>query len=133
MMHYDHAIVDKWRAKAITTVEKLTSYPHRHVFYSNNGSDAFTLVRLLTNAEHWKADNFPYTYDGDAPDEIAWMEIDSFSRFAPRSHSLKDCNIGASYNPWLVFDNKEDRDAYEAELEITYTRDHWDDWDDWDD
>ena len=46
--------------------------------------------------------------------------------------SLSDRNFGTHYNPWLIFDNKEDYEDKRKNLKVTYEDEFDDREDDWD-
>jgi len=75
-------------------------------YYSNSfsvGKDGFQITKLLTDKEHWDvwANHINISNDpiSKKTDEIAWFQIDGAN--GPAWHSLADCNVGASYNPWI--------------------------------
>ncbi len=102
-MNYDEKIFQKYRALAITDENK---FVEGKTYYSNYAGE-FIFVKISTdNTINAKA---IISQNGD-------------------NLFCKDNNIGASYNPWLIFDNKETCEACNNEL-IT---DDYDDYDDYD-
>lgn len=81
----------------------------------------FTLAAILTEKGLHSipgGDFASLLRDDDDDIEPRWI-LDTTGR----TFSLSDNNIGASYNPWLIFDDKVLAEGYERKLEITYTRD----------
>lgn len=122
-MRYDEKYVNEWRAKAITKAE---DFIQGEKYYAE--SSEFIFVELVS-----EYDAYVQEQDLNDPDTINWLnrikpskeELSWFKgdyNGALRIGSLHDNNIGASYNPWLMFDNRDDRDKYYAGLEI-----EWDD------
>lgn len=102
-------------------------------YYSNSwrdGANGFTINRLLSDKEHWDVWSKSILSSGESmfpkSDEIAWFEIDGKDGRASW-HSLTDCNIGACYNPWMIFRTKDALDAYNKLQVITHERDYLDD------
>lgn len=113
-MQYDKAYVAKWREKAITKVEDLKL---GETYYTNSPSSgsSFKITRFLTWQEHWRELNFS---DWDkASTEIGWFQTDKGDVW-----SLRDNNIGASYNPWLLFARESDMKEYGVGLKYTFTK-----------
>lgn len=112
-MNYDHRIFEASRALAITDASKLVI---GNRYYSNDtGSDGFILTALLTNSEYYRTREM--TWESEGGDELGWLMHD-------RGHkALEDSNIGASYNPWLIFDNQNLNQACIEMLKVTYDND----------
>lgn len=122
-MIYDRKIFDAFRALAVTDVSELVIGRR---YYRNDRSD-FTLVNLLTERKHkelWLTQSGVDIGIAEADDtEPAWIEAEN-----GRIFSLHDSNIGASYNPWLVFENENAAKACSEMLKVTYEYDWLDDW-----
>lgn len=122
MLVYDQEAFEKYREKAITNKNDLVV---GETYYSRDGE--FVLLELVTHAEYYRREGLDLDL-GSSPDkdEIRWMYI---MRIDPRtqvervsSQSLRDNNIRASYNPWLIFKDKKDFEAYEREVKVSYDR-----------
>ena len=111
MIQYDQDYVNVWREKAITEINQLEI---GKTYYSNTEPKKFTVVEIISTREHYRRCNIEsWKTKHDDLKRIV-------SRDPDRTFSMSDRNIGASYNPWLVFDNEEDRDEYDRNLLITY-------------
>ena len=108
-MIYDEEIFQKYRALAITDINDLVIGER---YYTNDGYD-FTLLELISDKELYRRENFDDWFDRS--DYLNWIVPDKGYPF-----SLKDHNVGASYNPWLVFDTKETCDQCKEELKIEF-------------
>jgi hypothetical protein len=108
MITYDKDYVATYRLRAITTREELVV----GATYYNQGG-AFTLTRLLTNRQSHAMSGLEC--EGSDADEVAWFSTDG-----TRTESLHDNNIGASYNPWLIFSDQATADEYYSNLTIGY-------------
>lgn len=121
MMIYDQDYVAAFRKLAVTDTLIVGE-----TYYSNSYPEQFTVKRLLTNTEHYKKCGLVWTHQNG--DEIGWFEIEN-----GRSYSLRDCNINASYNPWLIFKTQTLRDSYASGLVVGYEDDSLDYFDNVDD
>ena len=54
----------------------------------------------------------------DTLDKPAWFLADN--GFGSGHESLADNNIGASYNPWLIFKDEETMEEYKSKIRIKY-------------
>ena len=85
------------------------------------------------------------TYWGNAKEEFIFSHISTDNSVGAKAIMsenglacfCRDNNIGDSYNPWLIFDNKETCEACERELIITWDYDeseynNFDNYDDYD-
>lgn len=108
----------KFKALAISKPEQIeigTTY------YSNGYPEMFTVVRILTDAEYDAVVGITSRTSTDpAP---RWIEYQSYNRFDGKPYlsyiSLLDRNIGASYNPWLIFAQPWDRADCVRELIVS--------------
>ena len=105
--------------KAITNVDDLVI---GQTYFSNYNQEEFILLELITDAEHWKRwckiveipndierdDTKPAWFVAKKPDGEIVMQ------------SLCDRNIGASYNPWMIFVSKEALEEYNKVQEISF-------------
>lgn len=79
---------------------------------------------LLTDAgldEYYDNGNIViYDNMGERDDEeIRWIIYETVD--GTRSHmSVRDHNIGAHYNPWLLFENPEDATAYYEQINVEF-------------
>lgn len=112
-MIYDQQYVSKYRALAITNVEDIVE---GGVYYGRHG-DEFTIVKLMTNAQYYAFRGLEWEYEHNA-NEIGWMLTNN--DYISCSASLADNNIGASYNPWLIFKDKKTAMEYYDGLKIDY-------------
>ena len=110
-VQYDIDIFLKFRVKAVTEVEQLVLGKK---YYSNDEPYAFVLKEILTQGEMCARKNLSY---GDK-DAVEWFTIES--EYGDNLYSLYDNNIGASYNPWLIFEKEQDRDDCVNELKVEY-------------
>lgn len=105
---FDKNVFNKFRALAITDVSDLEI---GRSYYTNSFPQKFVLKELVTNSEAYERLNLPYTKSN--ANEIAWIINDTNIRM-----SLMDNNIGASYNPWLIFASEEVAEACRNELVV---------------
>lgn len=117
---YNEEIFRKHAAKSIQSADEIKV---GDTLYSNFYPAEFTVFAILTDAEHRRRIDLDASTSDDAAPR--WLQYDE--RDAWRSQSLHDCNIGAHYNPWLLFKNKEDCDACVAELKISFEPDPFED------
>jgi len=105
-LYYDTKIFNKFKKLAIGEETQLKI---GEVYYTNSYPEKFVLNEI-------------FHHDGDKDKLIITDSGDTLF--------LKDNNIGASYNPWLIFEKEEDSKACKEELVITYEYDEgYDDWD----
>lgn len=82
------------------------------------------ILDLLTDAgldEYYDNGNIViYDNMGERDDEeIRWIIYETVD--GTRSHmSVRDHNIGAHYNPWLLFENPEDATAYYEQINVEF-------------
>lgn len=116
---FDRAIFESFRKKAITDKSKLVV---GNTYYIDNYGKV-KLLRFLTNNEEYALSHL--TYMGDEGDSIDWIEIEHFDEYYKAvktcTISLKDNNIGASWSPWLIFDNEADYFMKNGKLIVIYT------------
>lgn len=126
MLRYDHGIFQKFRTLAVTEISELV--PGK-TYYGSNGE--FVFARTLTEKGLHSLPNGTFNIllkETDDDVEPRWILTAT-----GRTFSLTDCNIGASYNPWLIFDDKEIAEDYERQLEVIYhpRRDNYFDYSDY--
>lgn len=116
---YDRDVFQKFRALAVTEVSQLV--PGK-TYYSNYQSP-FTFVRVLTQKEFHSLPGPFNCLLSDTDDDVKpkWILAADES-----THSLSDNNIGTSYNPWLIFEDRETAERCEGELKVTFQRDPFD-------
>lgn len=119
MITYNEAYVQSFRDNFAVTDTLIVG----ETYYSNSYPSEFTVKRLLTNGEKYKS--IGLVYDRGDVNELGWFETETGSIF-----SLRDNNIGASYNPWLIFKSASLRDQYQAGLVVGYEKEY--DWTEYD-
>lgn len=109
----------KFKALAISKPEQIeigTTY------YSNGHPAMFTVVRILTEAEYDAVVGITSRTSTDPTPR--WIEYQSYNSFDGKPYpsyiSLLDRNIGASYNPWLIFAQPWDRADCVRELIVSH-------------
>lgn len=137
MIQYRRDVVNFFQDAGFAISEVSELKPGR-TYFSNSftaGTDRFELVRILTDREHWAVWNKSLGNSEESifpkSDELAWIEVRSQDGTISWL-SLSDCNIGASYNPWMIFHTEDHLEAYKKLQTITYDRDSMDDWFDYD-
>lgn len=127
-LSYNVDVFEKFKALAIQHPGQLV--PGK-TYFGNGYPVEFVVTRLLTDAEH-ELVFFGKQMSEDADNvELAWFGYNTESlvidgKLMESFGSMKDRNVGASYNPWLIFTDKETAEACEAELIVTYYDDEWD-------
>ena len=121
---YDKNVFEKFKSLSVKEVDDLVI---GETYYTNSYPESFTLLALETRKQNDKRHGFnDRTYDED---EIAWAV---YGRGEWDTMSLRDSNIGASYNPWMIFAREEDAIQCREELFVKIERDDMlDDYDDW--
>jgi len=104
-MQYDEELFQEFRAKAITNIAELEV---GETYYSNSHPREFKVLGLLTEQQLHKKKKWK-NRKADDNTVLKWIVT---GRGAYDHYSLRDRNIGASYNPWLVF--KEEADALDC-------------------
>ena len=105
-------IFKQYRSLAVTDPYKIkvgTKY------YSNTYPREFIVTEVLTQTQQRILDGFK-GYGSEYVDDT----VPQWFTHKDCSNSLRDRNCGASYNPWLIFEDEEIRDKYEAQVEIVY-------------
>lgn len=121
---YDENIFAKFKSMSIQSVDALVI---GETYYTNSNPEKFTLRSLETGSQNSKRHGFTDRVHNE--DEIGWAvygpgEWDTMS--------LRDSNVGASYNPWLIFSREEDAIQCREELVVKITSDgEFYDYDDW--
>jgi hypothetical protein len=114
-MHYNEDIFAKFRALAITDVNQLEI---GKTYYSNSESFPITVEAILTWNELRKRNGHERIFDASPEDnELGWIV------YGPEEYdrmSLRDHNVGDSYNPWLLFADEATRDQCVSELEVSF-------------
>lgn len=93
--------LNKFRALAIKSVDQIEV---GKTYYSNAYPESFTVTAILSKNDYYRLrDMSNHVKDEDIPNR--WLEYDN--SWGGKSYlSVRDRNIGASYNPWLIFDNE---------------------------
>lgn len=117
MVIFDPSIFDLYKVKAIQKVEDLKI---GETYYSVLDPEEFVLMELVTTKEMYRRLRInAYVFD-NKPNKLRWMRVKLINgtseRDADEYVSLEDRNIGSSYNPWLIFDNKEVAEEYRANI-----------------
>lgn len=132
MLSYDENIAKKWREKAVTKAEDLVI---GGIYYLNetpeSQDDSYKLLgftcenrndaELFTSPEKALDSALAEAFYFQTP--IVFMAFEATSPSGGKFvvyRSLKDTNVGASYNPWFLFESKDDMLACYKELEIEY-------------
>lgn len=97
MLNYDKEMFEVFRELAITDYNDLVV---GQTYYTNTYPEKFVLKDLLTYNQSSMRNGHSKCIWSD-PFKIGWILTEDGT-----THSLNDKNIGASYNPWLVFDNE---------------------------
>jgi hypothetical protein len=113
-LEYDREIFAEFRAKAVTDID---GFVVGKTYYCNSYPSEFVFKRLLQKKES-------YARHGLVNEEC---ELFSFLTEDGSDFSLTDRNIGASYNPWLIFDNPAVAQECRDKLVIKMVKDEWDD------
>lgn len=121
---YDETIFAKFKSMSIQSVDALVI---GETYYTNSYPGKFTFRSLETGSQNSKRHGFTdRVHNGD---EIGWAV------YGPGkwdTMSLRDANVGASYNPWLIFSREEDAIQCREELAVKITSDgEFDDYYDW--
>lgn len=103
---YDRDTLQKWRALAITDPDAL----QLGETYFGNGGQKITIVGFLTKNDWFDRIGQPT----DTLDEEKFVAVDRYGRM----HPLRDLNVGASYNPWLLFTEKALAHACKVHLNV---------------
>lgn len=122
-IQYNQEVFNYFRSLAITDVEKLEV---GKTYYSNCSPAKFTIKELISWKELDQRRGIDSSKDSDELEWIVYGES-GFDHI-----SLQDTNVGASYNPWLIFETEELRDECVSRLKISYSS-YDDDYDDYDD
>jgi hypothetical protein len=114
---YDKKLFETFRKKAITEKNNLKI---GHTYYTDIKGKV-KLLRFLTINEVNALKHVPYRDKED--EEIKAFLYEKFNECKKSLETgvmyLKDNNIGASYNPWLIFDNEEDYIMKKEQLTIS--------------
>lgn len=112
-MIYDREVFEKFRAIAVTDANQIEV---GKTYYSNCRRGPITVLKILTDKESRIRKELPVdeTTDDEKP---RWIlhGVDTWD-----TESLWDNNIGASYNPWLLFEREEDMLRCVEEVKISY-------------
>lgn len=115
---YDRDIFAKFHALAITDVANVKV---GETYYTNHYPYEFTVHEIISNIEHckrWEREQMEHHTN-----EPCWMVTNESDEHGIAS--LNDLNIGESYNPWLMFTDKETAEQCRKELQIGYEREPW--------
>lgn len=133
-MEYSKPIFFKWRRLAITQADQIQI---GREYYTNTTTTSFRVFRVLQvlteRGRAAKEQMIQYLDTGkfdktelDCVDnqKLRWMFVE-FSRSGELDRtfkSLQDLNIGASYNPWLMFDREDLAAQCRQQLIITWPK-----------
>ena len=114
-MYYDHELETKFRKFAVADSADLVS---GKTYYSNTYPYEFVFTRVDSLNNIYGRDN-SHALDN----EVSWFVCRNDENKHGKSHfSLHDRGVDVThpYNPWMIFETKEDRDRCLEELEITF-------------
>jgi len=112
MLSYDQNIFEKYKALSIQTINQLEIGKQ---YWTNHLPKTFFVNELITWAEKNRREGKePF----DLGNDLEWIV---YSRDDNREDyiSIHDRNIGAHYNPWLIFDSEETAKNCRDELNPT--------------
>lgn len=119
-MNYDRELFEIFRKLAITDVD---DFVIGNVFYRY--AEKFTLTHLETTAQYYLLCGLRI---GDLV-ETEFTELRWYRGITEEGYkivgSLRDNNIGASYNPWLIFSNEDIYRKYTSEFIPTVRYGDW--------
>ena len=135
-MQYSQEIYRRWRRQAITSADEIQVGEE---YWSNSYPSHFRVLRKLTEHAHnimiqmeryletgnWNEDLLEFL-DNSRP---AWLLVELLQENERPSNqkttvvSLRDRNVGASYNPWMIFPSQELAKACSQELQVTFEAD----------
>lgn len=122
-LSYDENIFAVFKALSIKEESEIEI---GRTYYTNSYPASFTVIGFETRAENDIRHGFPKReYENDKNE---WM-VTGPNEW--NTKSMSDLNIGASYNPWLMFANEEDAIRCREEFIVTMTEDPLDYMDDW--
>ena len=112
---YDKEKFQEFRKLAITDAKDLEIGKT----YYGNWIGAKTLKYVLTyrGLDGFRGTNY---YADQETDDLRWMVFTDGEYV-----SLWDHNIGASYNPWMIFDSEEVAERCRKELPVEIRREDW--------
>jgi hypothetical protein len=113
MLIYNTEIFNSFKAKSI---QNASEFEKGKTYFSNSHPGNFVFYKLLTTDEVYR--NIGSECDSAEKHSVNWILTTNGQHL-----SLRDLNIGACYNPWLVFTDEETRDQCEKELVVTFERD----------
>ena len=148
-MQYSQEIYRYWRDRAITSADEIQVGKE---YWSNSDPRHFRVLRKLTYRAYnimiqmeqylktgeWNKDQLEFL-DNSRP---AWLLVELLQENErpynqKTTVSLRDRNVGASYNPWLIFPSQELAKACSQELQVTFSTvdSYWEDFNDlyWED
>jgi hypothetical protein len=108
---FDKEIFNQFRAKAITDLSQLEIGKN---YWSNWSGPVGVLTAIVSDAKL-------HPHRKDQSDDPKWM---IFNNDWSSYMSLSDNNIGTSYNPWMIFDNKETYKECCKQLEVKIVSDY---------
>ncbi|MDR3572230.1 MAG: hypothetical protein P4L50_00075 [Anaerolineaceae bacterium] len=124
---YDEKIFRHFRALAVTNVEDLKP---GEIYYTNGHPDKFVVDKVISEEEHDKLCEYQMPSKSA---ELTWIIPIGYNDYMD-TISLHDFNIGASYNPWLVFKDEKTALDCREQLKVKIQGDKYDyDYPDFDD
>lgn len=120
---YNEEIFQKFRELAVTDPSKIEV---GKTYFSNSWPERFTVKRVATELEFTKEYSYydpSSKYDNAIP---RWFHY--VNEYGETFNSLQDRNCGASYSPWLIFEDKETAERCREELQVTIVSDYLDDY-----
>lgn len=110
----DQEVFEKFRKLAVTDPDEIEVCK---TYYTNRYPHEFTCEQIQTQAEHYEELELACGNEEDKTPAWASYTNDCGEK---QYVSLKDRNVGASYNPWLLFDLKEHCDQCIEEMKVIY-------------
>lgn len=125
-MVYDHTKCDEMKRIAISSVDE---FKVGETYYVNTYPDKFVFVKIISGADIFLRHNPNFQFDNDA-DRKRWEDVKVIvgqievmwsgkTKMHECTLHATDHNIGASYNPWFIFDTEEKCARCKEELNST--------------
>lgn len=123
---FDKNVFSNFKNFSVKTADELeigktyytNSYPEKFVL---RGLINDTMLEVSRASRNEKGNEYVASaLNGVRMENPTWFITDKF-----KLHSLHDLNVGASYNPWLIFGDKDMADACKKHMKITYDDDSY--------
>ncbi len=117
-LQYDDNLMSAWRDKAITDLSKIVI---GQTYHTNLHADPIEIKEILTTREMYIRTGLTTQYVSEPALEAAVFRVgDKIDSVMHYIHPA-DYNIGARYNPWMLFEKEEDARACRNELRVVCT------------